>query len=422
MSSISDQLKNTKSVLRWLVCLAYAGLFFSIKVSNVTIGLLLLFCLIKTPPLDYLKTLKNSFSSKIVIAIFLLCVIGLLYTTNIPAGLFTLERKATLLLIPFFLLPILQKYNLPDSILFKRIGYITMASILILLVTASFKKFILGNDQAFYFEYFTYPHYVYYSIYFVFGSLVLIDSFFEEWMQSKKGVLFIIGLFSFSLCMLILIASKAGMITFCVSVVVLLYKRVRRKRIVAIAIVSFFLLGSIFLALNKTTQERFMGLGQDLTTVFEETLPDKLVLTNVNLRLLFWKIAVTHSWEDGLVIAGVGTGDVQDYLNTLYSLPKYQLYSFVNWDSHNQWVFTYIQLGLIGISIMAILYVVSLRAALRMNDIKFLIFLIVTLGYSMSESILESNKGIIFFALLFTVLSAPYQLPAASLAGEKNQV
>jgi O-antigen ligase len=174
-----------------------------------------------------------------------------------------------------------------------------------------------------------------------------------------------------------------------------------------------FLSGSLILYFNDTTRSRFTELTQNLSILTRDKLGEE-VITDLNMRLLFWKISILHSWNDHLVLTGVGTGDAQDYLDSLYTHPNYQLYGYVGWDSHNQWVFTFVQLGVIGVAAMALLFGWSFKGAFRRSDLRFMIFLIITFGFSQSESILESNKGIVFFSLLFTLLCVSYnkkQLP-----------
>jgi hypothetical protein len=395
--------------------MAYIALFLSIGISTITLIILLVFCLIKTPFKEILKTLRENPFCKIMVCLYLFQVIGLLYTTNFNTGLFELEKKASFLLIPLLVLPLFQKESIDDDVIFKRIGYITLISSLVLLCIATFKNLVLKDPQAFYFENFTSipVHYVYYSMYFACGSLFLIDVLFDTLVKKEYGVFIIILLFVYSLGFLILIASKTGIIAFGLTAMFFLYKKIQSKTIFGLSLVMLFMSASLILYFNDTTRSRFTELSQNLSILTRDKLGDE-VITDLNMRLLFWKISIVHSWRDHLVLTGVGTGDAQDYLDSVYSNPNYRLYGYIGWDSHNQWVFTFIQLGLLGIFVMAVLYAKYFKEAFGRNDLKFITFLIITFGFSLSESILESNKGIVFFSLLFTLLCVSYkkQLPA----------
>jgi O-antigen ligase len=405
-----SELKSTKGILIGLICLLYVGLFFPIHISNITIIGILLFCLIKTPPKDFLETLKRNVFSKIMTSFYFLYIIGLLYTSNYKVGLFVLEKKITLLLFPLLLLPLFQRVDIGKSIVYKIIGYITILSSIVLIVIAGYKTVILQNTQAFYFENFTTPllPYVYYSIYFAVGSLFLLESLFEQMIKWKYGVFILFILFIYSISFLILVASKTGILAYAFTSIILLYKKIENGKIITIFLAVLIISSSTVLYFNDTTRGRFTELSQNLSILTRDELGDwqEETLTGLNMRLLFWKISIVNSWKDNLVLIGNGTGDAQDYLDSLYTNPKYNREGYVGWDSHNEWIFTYLQIGIIGVFMMGFLYAYLFRRAHITNDIKLLSFLLVTLAFSMSESILESNKGIVFFALMTTLLSS----------------
>lgn len=408
-------LKNTKSILIWLICLTYAGLFFPIRISNIPLIALLLFCALKTNPTEILRTVKENIFSQIILALFFVQIIGLLYTNNFKTAFFLLEKKTHFLLIPLLVLPLLQKAGMNKNLIFKYIGFITLFSSLVLLGIAVSRKFILNNLQAFDyisgsdFEGFTSIHYPYYAMYFAWGSLVLIDCLFDSLIRRKYGFFLIVLLFIYSLSILIIVASKTGIIVFAVASTIFLYFKLADKRIFAISIILLLLAGSVLLYLNESTRERFTGLNENLSILTKDILKEDVPFNGLSLRLLFWKLPVLHLWHDGLILTGVGPGDAQDYIDSIFNHPNYQLYGYIGWDSHNQWVYTLLQLGIIGLLPMALLYVMSFKRAFKRVDTKFISFLIITLVFSLTESILELNKGIVFFALIFTLLSASYR-------------
>jgi putative effector of murein hydrolase LrgA (UPF0299 family) len=411
-SDIAAFAKNTKSILIALIGLAYTGMLFSIPVSNLCLALLLLFCLIHTRPKELLRSIKEHRLPQLLIIGYLLLLIGLLYTTNMETGFFILEKKLALLLIPILALPIFQRLEVSRGTTYRIIGYITVGSSLVLLSIGGFKGWILNDPQAFYFENFTKPliHYVYYAMYFAIGMLCLLDSLFDRLARNKQGVLILLGLFIYGLSFLLLVASKTGILAFSMASAFLLYKRMESKKLFLISMLALVTTASVVLYFNETTRNRFTELSQNLSILTRDQLGDwnEEVITGLNMRLLFWKISVVHIWRDHMVLWGTGTGDTQDYLNALYTDPKYNRYGYVGWDTHNEWVFTFVQLGLMGVAVLALLYFIYWRKAIRKEDLKFLVFLFITLAFSMSESILESNKGIVYVALFFTLFASAY--------------
>lgn len=411
-SDIAAFAKNTKSILIALVGLAYTGMLFSIPVSNLCLALLLLFCLIHTRPQEFLRSIKEHRLPQLLTIGYLLLLIGLLYTTNMQNGLFVLEKKLALLLIPILALPLFQRFEISKERTFRIIGYITLGSSFFLLSIGAFKTWILNDPQAFYFENFTKPliHYVYYAMYFAIGMLCLLDSLFESLVRKKRGVLVLLGLFVYGLSFLLLVASKTGILAFSLASAYLLYKRMESKKLFLISMLVLVTTASVVLYFNDTTRSRFTELSQNLSILTRDQLGDwnEEVITGLNMRLLFWKISVVHIWRDHRVLWGIGTGDTQDYLDALYTNPQYNRYGYVGWDTHNEWVFTFVQLGLMGVAVMGLLYFIYGRKAARNEDLKFIVFLFITLAFSMSESILESNKGIVYFALFFTLFASAY--------------
>ena len=352
-----------------------------------------------------------------VMALFLLQVIGLLYTENLKVGFFEIEKKMTFLLVPLFLLPFIRTSKIDYHFLFNRLGLITVLSSVVLLLIALYRSLILNDPNAFYFESFrnyegfTPIHYVYYSIYFVCGSLWYINDLFEIKASNKYRPFIITAVFLYCLCIVILIASKAGITAFILGSIILVYHKIEKKRTALIVIFCVLVLSIFFVSLNKTTLERFNGLSNDISVLFQDALVDEFNPSGLTLRLFFWKVSLLNLWNDRLFFTGVGTGDSQDYINAVLTLPQYQLYSYQNWNSHNQWVYGIVQLGVINFFALGLLYIASFRMAFKLTDFRLLVFLITTLIFSLSECTLEANKGIVYFGLFFTLLTASRLTP-----------
>jgi O-antigen ligase len=405
---LSDNI--TKSIFTWLVGATYVGMFFPIAISNIPLIILFVFCLVHIRPSEIIACIKKYRFAQLFIAMYLLQMVGLLYTKNYPAGFFMLEKKICFLLIPVLVLPTFIKLKIEPKSILRILGIITVASSLVLFCIAFYRKFILNDPQAFFFESFgdfegfSPIHYVYYAMYFGCGSLMLIDSLYEQIKNHKFRWLAVSGLYAYSLGVMTLVASKTGIGVFILATLVFLFFKIPNKKIVAVSFFAVALLTFLLLSFNETTQSRFKGLTDHLSMVADGEKIKDTNFNGLNMRLLFWKIQLLHTWKDGNILTGVGTGDNQDYIDALYRLPQYKL-SYIGWDSHNQWVYTLVQVGIVGVLLMGALYFYYVIKAVRSVDVKLLPFLIITLGFSFTESILESNKGIVFFTFFFCFLS-----------------
>lgn len=121
-------------------------------------------------------------------------------------------------------------------------------------------------------------------------------------------------------------------------------------------------------------------------------------------RLVYWKIAKKigqqHFWF------GVGTGDVNDAFKNYYKNNK-DLNKIYQLRSHNQYLSTFIALGLIGIIIFLFTLISPLQFAIKNNNYLYVVFASIALLSFFSEDTLETQDGVFFFAffnsfLLFT--------------------
>lgn len=147
-----------------------------------------------------------------------------------------------------------------------------------------------------------------------------------------------------------------------------------------------------------------------MEVINKEELVDPEEFTGLNLRLYFWKTSVTQLWEDNRIITGIGTGDSQNYLNNVYKRRHLDQYGYEGFDAHNQWIMTLLQFGIIGVVGLASIFISGLWVSLKDGNINWQFFAIVIFAFTLSESVLESNKGIVFFALFFCLLSKPATL------------
>lgn len=404
MSSWRDNVSRT---INWAACAAYAGLFFSIPVSNVSLFILLACCLLTLNFSIVRESIKSSLPIQLLIAFYLLHILGLLYSQNMDNGLFVLEKKMALLVFPLLLFPAWQ--NLPSderSTLPFRIGVITIFSSIAFLVLAVIKALFNNDALAFHRDYFASIPYVFYSIYFATGSLLLLNSLYDRWQNSKAKIPVLLLFVVYSLGMLVLISSKTGILAYVTGLGYFLYKRLPSRRMFYASVAGLILSSVLLLAAYPTTLNRFLELSKNLTVVKEDTLTDPEEFTGLNLRLYFWKSSITQLWEDNRLIAGIGTGDGQDYLNMVYAKHHLDKYGYTDFDAHSQWIMTLLQLGLLGVGLLAAIFLIGARLARRFRSLDFLFFAWIVFCFSLSESVLESNKGVVFFALLFSMFCA----------------
>ena len=105
-----------------------------------------------------------------------------------------------------------------------------------------------------------------------------------------------------------------------------------------------------------------------------------------------------------LLVIGVGTGDVMPELKSYYKDMNLMSAYDQQLNAHNQFFQTTIALGVMGLLVLIALLVCSLVLAWRSHAWRSLLFLIVTGGHFLTESVLEKQAGTLFFGLLFFFL------------------
>lgn len=405
---------NHRVVLIWLISILCITLFYlPLEVNNAALVVLIAYCSFLVTVAQIKADLVKNRLIQLLIALFIAQLIGLVYTANLKAGFFMLEKKFCFLVLPTVLVPAIRATEIKTNYIFRKVGEIAFYGSWILIVIAFFRQFILGYSKAFYFESFrsfegfTSIHYVYFSMFFGTGSLFFINSKFDSLTKRKIGYLLLIIIFLYCTFVMVLVSSKTGIGAFVGGAFILLYHKLKSKRIFALASSSVIITAFAFLYFNQTTRERFStGLSHDLAIITSNDLPADLEFTDLNMRLVFWKISLTHLFKDGLAVTGVGTGDAQDYIDSLYRLPQYQITGYIGWNSHNQWVSLLVQLGVLGIVGLFLVFFYAVRKSQKENNLYSLISILIIFVFSITESILEVNKGIVFFALFFAVLAA----------------
>ena len=387
-----------------LACLVCVTLFFTISINSIALAILLVYCAFGIKPRKIIYVIRNSVILKIVLSYYGMHLLAMLYTTDSTAGFFVLEKKASFLLVPLILPAVLIDKESAVKFIIRFFSFVGVASGVILVGWAFYKRFALQDLLAFHFENFTPFNYVYYALYFTCASLFVLVEI-STAPNKRLGLFASGGLMIYALIILFLVSSKIGIVSFTLGSVFIFYKSVSLNTVLLFLIFLIAAL-SLLLVFHKTTRDRFMDLNKNLEVLHKNKFAYNEPFTGLTLRLVFWKIAVSESWEKGMYLFGAGTGDAQDFLDAGYAKYNLNAGGFTGWDPHNQWVYTFVQLGAVGLLLLAGIFFSGIRQAVIQPDLQLLSFLLVSFLFCFTESILETNKGIIFFALFISLFAA----------------
>jgi O-antigen ligase len=331
------------------------------------------------------------------IAFYLYHLIGMSYSENLAFGWNDLGIKLSFLVVPLIIAFSdirLTKDKTVDMIILG-----LFISALIAISKAAFKSIYNLEDN--HWAYFTESylafsmHRSYYATYMAFGVLLSAERFFTFKTLKYLGAAL---LFAF---ITLLTFSKAGILIMVILMIPLLFVFIYRnwgKWIATIgsAIMVFAVIGAIWF--TPTLHLRFQKMVEGVTST--STINNTSVESNES-RLIMWSTSLRLINEN--VLFGVGTGDVSDALDMKnvelgnIGVAKRSL------NSHNQYLNTWVQLGLVGFILLFAIMITAMMTALSTRFMPF-VYLIMVIALTMSfESFLETQAGIIPVTLLATL-------------------
>ncbi len=332
--------------------------------------------------------------------VYILTLLGTMYTSYTGEALYEWERQLALVLFPLVLLCNgldLRKYFLPVllamaisctlTILYLYLSAFDTINRLGLPVSAIFSQAFINHQ-------FSAPidmHATYFSMYIALsgvaaGYAITITG--SKILRIVYGFMLIILLIG-----LIQLSSRAVLIASAVIAnMVFPFLIFNGKARIKCIIVSMLLSITVLFIITQTDalQNRFIT-----------ELKDELTKNNVfEPRVKRWEMA----WEliKTSPVYGHGSGSEVALLKELYFDNK--LYnSYLNdLNAHNQYLSMAIKTGFVGLGIFLLMLGYAFRVALRNKDVVFCGFLVIITAVFFSENVLDANKGIFFFACFFS--------------------
>jgi len=151
----------------------------------------------------------------------------------------------------------------------------------------------------------------------------------------------------------------------------------------------------------STFRDRYVTLlKQDIST-------DKTIPRNSDSRLERWRIAAARIKDKPLL--GYGSGSEIGLLkDDFYDAKMYS--SFLKGlNSHNQYLSFLLKSGIWGLAIYLLTLVYGFKIAFKRKDVLFISFMLVITVVSVTENILDVDKGVMFYSFFFSffMFSAP---------------
>lgn len=405
---IKDSLTNKISYYHIMAMLAV--LPFDQFYSHIIFGSFALHTLIHLKK----EKLKDLLSLKVLIlqAIFFVTLISCIYTSYPASAGTDVTRQLVILLFPiFFSLTSLNLHKYRDNLLFI-FSLVCMCVIVYLYLHAFvvihyFKlplKTIFSN--ALISHNFSAPigmHATFFSLQISVALLYMLSLL----INGRAYKLFYLAAILLLFAGIVQLGSKAILIAVLISanLAVPYFLIARSKRIKYVLITGAVSALVIFASLSTGSfRERYLT---DLKNDLSHTLPTE----TVEPRLVRWK-AIVAVIEKSPVI-GYGAGSELSLLHDTYYHQKLYI-SFLHWlNAHNQYLTFMLVSGIIGLLVYLITLFYGFKIAFRQRDLLFFVFLLLIVMVSLSESLLNAEKGIWFYSLFFSFFVFSYPSPGA---------
>ena len=376
------------------------------RITALLIGLLVLNWLVEGRFVQKFQLIKDNKSRRNLLffsVLYLIHLVGLAYSQNLDFGLFDLEIKLSLLIFPVIFSTIDFKI-LEGKIKHIFFGFLAGSfTTTIILLTHSFINFTesLSLSEFFYGRLAWYHHSSYLAMFIVFSigimSYYLLSQ--KEVLSKNMQILFTAGVIYFS-AFVIILSSKAGIISLALVIITfagyIIYQKKYLKglMILVTSALVFWLALNYLPALSSRINEAVDTLA---TEKLENDIED-----STGERILVWQTSLEIIKENFLF--GVGTGDIKDRLVQEYEKENISKAYQARLNAHNQYLQTFIALGLMGFLILILVLIFPLVLSFKEKNTIYLLFLLLFGFNLLFESMLERQAGVVFYAFFNGVL------------------
>jgi len=340
-----------------------------------------------------------------LLLVFLWALISVSYSENFKNATKLISRLLPLLLFPFAFSIINIKRKHFNLLLKIFVGWMTV--LCLYSHTMVLLKLYRNNDILFnvFNSYYSYTslandtiglHSTYYAYYVIIAIVFLVYFLFKEKSIIVKIAYFLL-LFYLSFFVLHLSARTPIFVLFLFYNFSILYYFFKRKEVLkgVFFLVALYILTSVTLYNVRVTRYRFQQL-------FGFTYANGYHHDDGTDKILQWKAAII---ANNNVLFGNGIGDANDAIFQSYRDLNLKYFADKKYNAHNQFVQTYVGQGLIGLSIILLLFFFYFK--LFYKNSFFLGYVLIGISFILfqTESYLERHNGVAMFTILICLFA-----------------
>lgn len=400
-------LLNSEKTYVILISVVLATLLLNYAFGSISLLILLIICFLnviyRTPRLikEYLP----------LIGLFLLMLLSLTWTINLPESEKGLQKFAPLLLVPlaFMFIPNLKRKGIHTIFDYTATSNTIFA--LVFVLNASFN--FLKNHEV--------SNFFYHKLVSLFDlNAIYVSSFFllsYTHLILKKKFNRIIFVEIFILFVSIILLSSKLIIFLLFLITIIIFFKVHISKSTKLAIVVFLIFGAILISQTTTFKNR---VREEFDKNFLEVTKNNDFSENFypwsgsSIRLFQIRVFSELLKEDNFFLKGYGVNASQSKIIDKHK--KYKLYNgFYHYNFHNQYLQIFSEIGVIGLLLIVIVLFLLLKQFIKTSNMLVLVVFVLFAALFFTESYLTTQRGIINFIIYMCLMFFPeYKLDSKS--------
>jgi O-antigen ligase len=332
-------------------------------------------------------------------SVYLVEVIGLLYTDNIAYGLHRIESKLSLIAFPvlIFVSKIEKKHSEKIQIAFVAS---TVIACLVCLITAIVKLVKKGQTLPQFFKSSEYSnvdlteplqkiHPTFLTLFICLAIFLICD-----YLRTRRKHYWLFVVILLMMFTAFQLASRAGYLALVCTLVFIGFAFIGMQRKVWLIVYSCIMALTFILTITlvPTVKKRLVDSVLEADINIEEA-------NSVSYHFKTWYCSI-DSWLDNHIIFGYGTGDEVDTITQCYQSKRWLGYGH---DAHNEFLSSLVKHGLFGLTVFLGFFFYPFYLALKFRNLRYFAFLTIILICFLSESMLRGQTGLVFFTLFNTL-------------------
>ncbi|MEQ8324571.1 MAG: O-antigen ligase family protein [Vicingaceae bacterium] len=382
----------------WLLC---AIAFFFPMYKRLLPFVIAAYCLVFVLNGGLLKIIANLTDRYLLIttAFYTLLLIGISYSVEKEAAFFDVEVKFSLFLFPV----IFAAKSLDKRLTYQLFFWFTigcLAATLICFTTALVYYLDSANASVFYYqELSVFQHPSYFSMYLNFCIyLIYYYMVFDRDVNIVKSDVVMVGVIVIFAFFIVLLSSKIGLITlFMVIFAGTLLWFLKSRAIFPSIMVFIMLSGMIYFSFNYSNY--IQGRIEEAVSSISD---ERVTFTTTGARIVIWSQSLELIKEHPFF--GYGTGDVKHELIGKYREKGYDHLVELRLNAHNQFLQTIISVGILGIILLLLYLYYPMFNVSFYNNLIYMGFLGLISINLLTESMFETQAGVVFYAFFNSIL------------------